>query len=159
MCVQLSRAQKAFQQTPSSLAYISDRCLLLSPANAGGWLSYAYKDILELPGLTTRSYTLISTLLILPPLPPGEIPKNNEIVVEHVDVCTPLSQYPPPNGSSTTNGHTDLSESQYSDSLRKAFIHPPLVKDLSFVLKEGEHLMITGSNRVGKSSSARVEVT
>jgi ABC-type uncharacterized transport system fused permease/ATPase subunit len=33
---------------------------------------------------------------------------------------------------------------------------PPLVKDLSFVLKEGEHLMITGSNGAGKNSVAMV---
>jgi ATP-binding cassette subfamily D (ALD) long-chain fatty acid import protein len=31
-----------------------------------------------------------------------------------------------------------------------------LVKDLSFKLEEGEHLMITGSNGVGKTSVARV---
>jgi ATP-binding cassette subfamily D (ALD) long-chain fatty acid import protein len=31
-----------------------------------------------------------------------------------------------------------------------------LVKDLSLVLKEGEHLMITGSNGVGKTAVARV---
>jgi len=32
----------------------------------------------------------------------------------------------------------------------------PLVKDFSFVLKKGEHLMTTGFNGVGKSSMARV---
>jgi len=31
-----------------------------------------------------------------------------------------------------------------------------LVKDLNLVLKEGEHLMITGSNGVGKTAVARV---
>jgi ATP-binding cassette, subfamily D (ALD), peroxisomal long-chain fatty acid import protein len=76
-------------------------------------------------------------------------------VIDNIDVCVP-SQQPQPNGSSTANGHTDLSESQDSDSLTKVSAHPPLVKDLSFVLKEGEHLMITGSNGVGKSSVARV---
>ena len=30
---------------------------------------YAYKDLLELAGLTTRVYTLVSTLHQLPPLP------------------------------------------------------------------------------------------
>lgn len=33
---------------------------------------------------------------------------------------------------------------------------PPLVKDLSFIVRPGEHLMITGSNGVGKTAIARV---
>ncbi|KAF8639478.1 hypothetical protein AX17_001498 [Amanita inopinata Kibby_2008] len=119
--------------------YISSRRLLLSLADAGGRLMYAYKDVLELAGLTTRLYTLISTLHNLVPLPEGET-ACDEIVVEHLDVCVPSHQ------SSVTNGHAGASP----------ISHPPLVKDLSLILKEGEHLMITGSNGVGKTSVARV---
>ncbi|KAK2464650.1 hypothetical protein APHAL10511_003343 [Amanita phalloides] len=125
--------------------YISNRRLLLSLADAGGRLMYAYKDILELAGLTTRLYTLISTLHNLPPLPTGQTSHHNQIAIEHVDVCVPSQ---PQNGVSPGNG--------YAESTLFSTHHPALVKDLSLVLKEGEHLMITGSNGVGKTSVARV---
>ena len=109
---------------------------------------YAYKDLLELAGLTTRLYTLISTLHNLPPLPQGEVSTNNEIVLDHVDICVP---------SHSQNG---TEENGYSGSTLHGshphHAHPPLVKDLRLLLKQGEHLMITGSNGVGKTSVARV---
>ena len=46
----------------ASTAYISNRQLVLSLADASCHLMYAYKDMLELAGLTTQLYTLISTL-------------------------------------------------------------------------------------------------
>ncbi|KAI0072098.1 hypothetical protein K474DRAFT_455580 [Panus rudis PR-1116 ss-1] len=109
--------------------YISSRRLLLSLADAGGRLMYAYKDLLELAGLTTRLYTLLSTLHSLPSLPK---PKPSESVeLSHVDVSVPGF------GTETAGPMT-------------------LVKDLSLSLKPGEHLMITGSNGVGKTAVARV---
>ncbi|KAF8340930.1 ABC transporter transmembrane region 2-domain-containing protein [Amanita rubescens] len=124
--------------------YISNRRLLLSLADAGGRVMYAYKDLLELAGLTTRLYTLISTLHNLPPLPQGEVSPDNGIIVEHADICVPSQ---PQNG-------TD--ENGFSSSHAHHHVHPPLVKDLSLILRQGEHLMITGSNGVGKTSVARV---
>jgi ATP-binding cassette subfamily D (ALD) long-chain fatty acid import protein len=129
----------------SSTAYISNRRLLLSLADAGGRVMYAYKDLLELAGLTTRLYTLISTLHNLPPLPQGEVSPDNGIIIEHADICVP---------SQPQNGVTD--ENGFSSSHAHHHVHPPLVKDLSLILKQGEHLMITGSNGVGKTSVARV---
>ncbi|KAJ7583528.1 ABC transporter transmembrane region 2-domain-containing protein [Mycena floridula] len=112
-------------------SYISNRRLLLSLADAGGRLMYAYKDLLELAGLTTRLYTLLSTLHNLQPLPVNESDKTGSIELSHVDVVVPSS-------------------SEESSELAA------LVKDLSLVLTEGEHLMITGSNGVGKTAIARV---
>ena len=91
---------------------------------------YAYKDILELAGLTTRLYVLLSSLHNLPPLPmsspaDGDTP---QIILDNVDVSIPAS------------------------GTREA----PLVKALSLNLRAGEHLMITGSNGVGKTAVARV---
>ena len=125
-------------------AYISNRRLLLSLADAGGRVMYAYKDLLELAGLTTRLYTLISTLHDLPPLPQGEVSPDNGIIIEHADICVPSH----PQGGTDENG--------FSGSHAHHHAHPPLVKDLSLILKQGEHLMITGSNGVGKTSVARV---
>jgi len=99
---------------------------------------YAYKDLLELAGLTTRLYTLLSTLHNLPPL---SIPSDGPSVeVSHVDVKVP-----------TTVAISDEEEGYIPASNELV-----LVKDLSFKLEEGEHLMITGSNGVGKTSVARV---
>nr|GAT42788.1 predicted protein [Mycena chlorophos] len=127
--------------------YVSNRRLLISLADAGGRLMYAYKDLLELAGLTTRIYTLLSTLHNLPSFPPSEA-SVDAITISHVDVAIPRSLNP---------------EIQLDDSLRAEFefITPgsdsaPLVRDLSFVIKDGEHLMITGSNGVGKTAVARV---
>lgn len=108
-------------------AYISSRRLLLSLADAGGRLMYAYKDLLELAGLTTRLYTLLSTLHSLKPLP-SPSGKDEIVSLDHVDVGIP------------TNSGVPL----------------VLVRDLSLSLKSGDHLMITGSNGVGKTAVARV---
>ena len=99
---------------------------------------YAYKDLLELAGLTTRLYTLLSTLHNLTPLP---IPSDSPSVeVSHVDVKVP------------TTVVADPEDEDYIPTSNEQV----LVKDLSFKLEEGEHLMITGSNGVGKTSVARV---
>lgn len=90
---------------------------------------YAQKDLLELAGLTTRLYTLLSTLHSLAPLP---VPsgKNDTVALSHVDVTVP---------SNAATG-----------------VPLVLVRDLSLSLAPGEHLMITGSNGVGKTAVARV---
>ncbi|KAF7289982.1 hypothetical protein MIND_01373500 [Mycena indigotica] len=112
--------------------YISNRRLLISLADAGGRLMYAYKDLLELAGLTTRIYALISTLHNLPPVASAEADAEF-IRLSKVDIDIPQS--------------TD--DSSRVDST-------PLVRDLSFMVQNGEHLMITGSNGVGKTSVARI---
>ena len=99
---------------------------------------YAYKDLLELAGLTTRLYTLLSTLHNLPPLPvPSDSPS---VEVSHVDVKVPAPVV------------VDDEDEGFIPTSNELV----LVRDLSFKLEEGEHLMITGSNGVGKTSVARV---
>ena len=122
------------------LAYISSRRLLLSLADAGGRVMYAYKDLLELAGLTTRLYSLLSTLHNLPPLPPTSSDAHEDrIELRNVDVGVPTA------APAVTTG-----------ALEKPGTSWILVKDLSLVLNQGEHLMITGSNGVGKTAVARV---
>jgi len=88
---------------------------------------YAYKDVLELAGYTTRLYTLLSTLHNLPIQAPFTSSADT-VELKDVDVIVP--------------GKPDTI----------------LVKELSFELKigKGEHLMITGTNGVGKTAIARV---
>lgn len=106
---------------------------------------YAYKDLLELAGLTTRLYTLLSSLHHLPPLPRHTVEANDEIVLTHVDVAVPRRN----TSESTTDGVDGSRSSGSRTSL-------PLVKNLSLALKDGDHLMITGSNGVGKTAVARI---
>jgi len=89
---------------------------------------YAYKDLLELAGLTTRLYALLSTLHHLPALPPFE-PLPDDIQVRDVDIGVP--------------SHGEVEEIN-------------LIRNLEFEIKPGEHIMVTGPNGVGKTSIARV---
>ncbi|KZT70506.1 hypothetical protein DAEQUDRAFT_744731 [Daedalea quercina L-15889] len=123
--------------------YISSRRLLLSLADAGGRVMYAYKDLLELAGLTTRLYSLLSTLHNLPPLPPTSDDAHQDahqdcIELKNVDVGVPAVS------PAVIAGVPEKSGSSWI-----------LVKDLSLVLRQGEHLMITGSNGVSKTAVAR----
>ncbi|KAK7055308.1 ABC transporter transmembrane region 2-domain-containing protein [Favolaschia claudopus] len=124
--------------------YISNRRLLISLADAGGRLMYAYKDLLELAGLTTRIYTLLSTLHNLPRLPSSEADVDS-MSLTNVNVGVPQ-------GGALQEIELDDSLSEELQPARSAV----LVSDLSFVVKDGEHLMITGSNGVGKTAVARV---
>jgi ATP-binding cassette subfamily D (ALD) long-chain fatty acid import protein len=105
---------------------------------------FAYKDMLELAGLTTRLYVLLSTLHNLKPLSSHLGAADGPIELSHVDVGIP-------NAGEVSADVDDNSASESEDGGAQ-----PLVRDLSFVLEAGEHLMITGSNGVGKTAVARV---
>ncbi|KAI0659258.1 ABC transporter transmembrane region 2-domain-containing protein [Cubamyces menziesii] len=127
--------------------YISSRRLLLSLADAGGRLMYAYKDLLELAGLTTRLYTLLSTLHNLPPLPVPANSGKNVVALRNVDVGVPTTA-PAFLAATAADDESETGSSKGSGTV--------LVRGLSFELEAGEHLMITGSNGVGKTAIARV---
>lgn len=120
---------------------------------------YAYKDFLELAGYTTRLYTLLSSLHNLPPLPPVSSDALNDTSVElrNVDVGIPAVSLAIPAAASITSSASqsplDLRAVPPAEKAASSWI---LVKNLSLSLKEGEHLMITGSNGVGKTAIARV---
>lgn len=110
------------------LEYIENRRLLLSIADAGGRLMYAYKDVLELAGLTTRVYTLISTLHALPPVRDFVVDED-KIALDRVRICVP---------ERTVRGDDS------DDKLGLSGTDGSLVEPLILVIKRGQHLMITG---------------
>ncbi len=115
---------------------------------------YAYKDVLELAGYTTRLYTLLSTLHSLPTSIPFT-PSPDTIMLKDVDIVVPSINAVNEN----VNAHEpDSDEEHYSNGYGRARLETILVRDLTFELKvgRGEHLMITGTNGVGKTAIARV---
>ncbi|KAJ7352361.1 ABC transporter transmembrane region 2-domain-containing protein [Mycena albidolilacea] len=151
VAVQAGEAERTSRERPDDAVadrtetYISNRRLLISLADAGGRLMYAYKDLLELAGLTTRIYTLLSTLHNLPRLPSSEADVDT-IGLSNVDVGVPQTSAVP---------EIELDD-ELGEELQQLTGSALLVKDLSFAVKDGEHLMITGSNGVGKTAVARV---
>ncbi|KAL1952646.1 hypothetical protein VTO42DRAFT_4574 [Malbranchea cinnamomea] len=127
--------------------FITNKRLMLSLADAGGRLMYSIKDLAELAGYTSRVYTLVSTLHRVHanayPRPKGAAPEPyslsdvqgtihsgfDGVRLEHVPIVAP-SLYP-----------------QGGDEL---------IESLSFIVHSGEHLLISGSNGVGKSAISRI---
>ncbi|CAO1628231.1 unnamed protein product [Parajaminaea phylloscopi] len=134
-------------------SYISNRRLLLSLADAGSRLMYSYKELAELSGYTNRVYTLISTLHLL-----------NENKFESVERPAELAADQPFFDMGNVAGKAITAGDEVSFD-RVPIVAPApgsvrggeeLVKDLSFVLAPGKHILLTGPNGVGKSAVARV---
>ena len=119
---------------------------------------YVYKDLLELAGLTTRLYTLLSTLHNLPhpPLPSDGEPDT--VCIRGIDVAVPTAAAPFVAAAASESADDlpvslpDLGDAEVPGKAASTV----LVRGLSFELRAGEHLMITGSNGVGKTAVARV---
>jgi ATP-binding cassette, subfamily D (ALD), peroxisomal long-chain fatty acid import protein len=129
--------------------FITNKRLMLSLADAGGRMMYSIKDLSELAGYTSRVYTLISTL--------HRVHAN--------------AYFNPRRNSA----HLELySLADVQGTIQKGFdgvrledvpiVAPALfpyggeelIESLSFVVHSGEHLLISGSNGVGKSAIARI---
>jgi len=118
---------------------------------------YAYKDLLELAGLTSRLYILLSTLLNLPRgYEPIRVVQGDAITLSDVDIRIPKVSMTRESDdkSKAVNGIVDREESETEEGLDDR--DAPLVKDLNVVIKRGDHTMITGVNGVGKTAVARV---
>ncbi|KAF8526512.1 ABC transporter transmembrane region 2-domain-containing protein [Hysterangium stoloniferum] len=136
--------------------YISSRRLLLSLADAGGRLMFAYKDILELAGLSSRLYMLFSTLHTIES-PPEFVRNADRVALHHVNIEVPGEHLQLVKGlnlelpASTGNGAEDLDFEPVTEQGESTSIGDHIWK-----MNPGEHLMITGSNGVGKTAIARV---
>lgn len=127
--------------------FITNKRLMLSLADAGGRMMYSIKDISELAGYTSRVYTLISTLHRV-----------------HAD-----AYYPPRDSPAELYSLADVQGTIHNgfDGVRleqvpivAPSLYPmggdELLESLSFVVHSGDHLLISGSNGVGKSAISRI---
>ncbi|KAF1347662.1 peroxisomal ABC transporter-like protein [Delphinella strobiligena] len=128
-------------------AFITNKRLMLSLADAGGRMMYSLKDLSELAGYTSRVYTLISTL--------------HRVQAE--------AYYPPRNTCPELYSLADV-----QGTLHKGFdgvrfedvpvvapgLYPAggeeLIDSLSFIVAQNQHLLIIGPNGAGKSAVARI---
>ncbi|CAJ0833041.1 13102_t:CDS:10 [Entrophospora sp. SA101] len=128
-------------------AYITNKRLMLTLADAGGRLMYSYKELAELAGFTSRVYSLLSVLHSL---------YANEYIGSENQETYSLDNIQ----GKITYDHEGL------DFQDVPIVIPgnkkggeELVKDLNFSIKPGQHLLITGPNGVGKTSISRVIAT
>ncbi|KAK5451834.1 ATP-binding cassette long-chain fatty acid transporter pxa1 [Exophiala xenobiotica] len=130
--------------------FITNKRLMLSLADAGGRMMYSIKDLSELAGYTSRVYQLISTL-------------------HRVDANAYGQNYRRHSGRIELYSMSDVQGTVYAgfDGVRLEdvpIVAPALfpyggdelIESLSFVVHSGEHLLISGSNGVGKSAIARI---
>jgi ATP-binding cassette subfamily D (ALD) long-chain fatty acid import protein len=126
--------------------FITNKRLMLSLADAGGRMMYAMKDLSELAGHTSRVYTLISALHRVHAQAYQVKGRDNELY-----------------SLSDVQGTTQLG----FDGVRLEnvpIVAPSLwpkggeelIDSLSMIIRQGDHLLISGPNGVGKSAIARV---
>jgi ATP-binding cassette, subfamily D (ALD), peroxisomal long-chain fatty acid import protein len=130
--------------------FITNKRLMLSLADAGGRMMYSIKDLSELAGYTSRVYTLISTLHRVHA---NAYPNSRHRPGFHPELYS----------LSDVQGtmHSGFDGLRFEDvPIVAPSLYPyggdELIGSLSFVVHSGEHLLISGSNGVGKSAIARI---
>ncbi|KAJ3129591.1 hypothetical protein HK101_005208 [Irineochytrium annulatum] len=120
--------------------FITSRRLLLSTSDAFGRLMYSYKDITELAGYTAR----VSELL--------DVFEDVQADIYQKVLVSNANQ-------AVLDGKGDFEESDVIEFHHVPIVSPNgdvLVKDLTFHVHPGMHLLIVGPNGSGKSSLFRI---
>lgn len=120
--------------------FVTNRRLLVSSSDAFGRIMYSYKEITELAGFTARVHALLS---VFESIQKGDLRKT---LVSDADPEL-LKQ----------RGEVVLSEN--IEASKVPVISPNgdiLLKNLTFSMKRGMHLLIVGPNGCGKSSLFRI---
>ncbi|KAJ3311471.1 hypothetical protein HDU76_003113 [Blyttiomyces sp. JEL0837] len=122
--------------------FITNKRLMISLADAGGRIMYSYKELSELAGYTYRVYTMFRVL--------------NDL---HDDKYVKTGSHE--GGYSLENIEGSIVYGYDGVRFDNVPVVTPngdsvLVRDLSFKIAPGDHLMITGPNGSGKSSVARL---
>ncbi|KAI3646621.1 hypothetical protein MP228_009549 [Amoeboaphelidium protococcarum] len=135
--------------------FITNKRLMISLADAGGRIMYSYKEMAELAGFTSRVYELMTVL--------------NDLKVQRYQKKALNASLQSSQENGTLQDEEKFSidciegtvELGYNGvSLQQVPVVTPsgdlLVKNVNFDIWPGMHLMISGSNGVGKSAVMRV---
>jgi ATP-binding cassette, subfamily D (ALD), peroxisomal long-chain fatty acid import protein len=130
--------------------FITNKRLMLSLADAGGRMMYSIKDLSELAGYTSRVYQLISTLHRVHANAYGSAYRRSPSRIELYSLADALG--------TTYAGFDGVRLEDVPVVAPSLFPYggDELIESLSFVVHSGEHLLISGSNGVGKSAVARI---
>lgn len=125
-------------------AFITNKRLMLSLADAGGRMMYSIKDLSELAGYTSRVYSLVSTL---------------HRVHSHAYSSVHPELYSLADIQGTLHkGFDGVRVEGVPLVAPQVWPYPgeELVQELDFLIRPGAHCLITGPNGAGKSSVARL---
>ena len=126
--------------------FVTNRRMLLSSSDAFGRIMFSYKELTELAGYTARVSSLLD---VLSDIQNGHFEKK--LVSSAVDQTA--------SNAAVLQGRGEIVESPDIDFSRVPIVSPNgdiLVRELSFSVKPGEHLLIVGPNGCGKSSLFRI---
>ncbi|KAI1621124.1 ATP-binding cassette, subfamily D, member 2 [Exophiala viscosa] len=130
--------------------FITNKRLMLSLADAGGRMMYSIKDLSELAGYTSRVYQLISTLHRV---------QANAYGSSQRRLSGRIELYSLADVQGTVHAGFDGVRLEDVPVVAPALFPyggEELIDSLSFLVHSGEHLLISGSNGVGKSAISRV---
>ncbi|CED84542.1 adrenoleukodystrophy protein [Phaffia rhodozyma] len=125
-------------------SFVTNRRLLLSSSDAVGRVMYSYKELAELSGYTARVSDLFSTI---------------EDVAQGKYEKKLVSSASTERNAKVLQGVGNVIESEEIEFDKVPIVSPNgdiLVKEMSFVVKRGKHLLIVGPNGCGKSSMFRI---
>ena len=127
--------------------FITNKRLMISLADAGGRIMYSYKEMAELAGFTSRVYELLAVFqdvaddrFVRTMIGSADEAKIREFSLNDIRGQVEL-------------GHQCVKMEQVPVVTPSGDV---LVRNLSFDIEPGMHLLITGPNGVGKSSIMRI---
>ncbi|KAL0073856.1 ABC transporter transmembrane region 2-domain-containing protein, partial [Phycomyces blakesleeanus] len=124
--------------------FVTNRRLLMSSSDAVGRIMYAYKEITELAGYTSR---VVDLLDVFEDVKAGQFQKRL------------VSSASTDSNAKSLSGRGSVVESQNIEFVEVPIVSPNgdvLIPKLSFHVKPGMHLLIVGPNGCGKSSMFRI---